>query len=74
MTGLDPDDLLPIRPALPRSGTEFWLAMRRRLVVRPSSSKFRQTRHGRVERFYEMGGSGYRSGVEARQPGSGVVV
>ena len=53
VTGLDPDDLLPIRPALPGE--------RDRLLVGDATTAGRATqlfevqtdRHGRVERFYE---------------------
>ena len=53
MTGLDPDDLLPIRPALPGE--------RDRLLVGAATTAGRTTQlfevqtdhHGRVERFYE---------------------
>ena len=74
VTGLDPDDLLPIHPHYRVSGPNPWLATRRRLVVQPNSSSSDSNHHGRVEAVLRMGGSGYRSGVEACQPGSGVVV
>jgi hypothetical protein len=53
VTGLDPDDLLPIRPALPGE--------RDRILVGDATAAGRATqlfevqtdRHGRVERFYE---------------------
>ena len=53
VTGLDPDDLLPIRPALPGE--------RDRLLVSAATTAGRTTQlfevqtdhHGRVERFYE---------------------
>ena len=42
-TGLDPDDLLPIRPPLPGERDRVLVGMRRQLVARPNSSKFRRT-------------------------------
>ena len=53
MTGMDPDDLLPIRPALPGE-RERVLVGDATTAGRPAQLFEVQTdHHGRVERFYE---------------------
>ena len=74
VTGLDPDDLLPVRPALPGERDRL-LSWRRDggwscdPALRSSDGPSWSSRA-----ILRMGGSGHRSGLEARQPGSGVGV
>ena len=70
MTGLDPDGRFPIRAILPGEQDRFLIgdamAAGRAAQLFEVHTDYRR----RSERFLRMGGSGYRSGLEACQSGS----